>query len=1390
MTGVAGNVTPIRSGGQIAYRLGGAQDLDNEQVAYRLGQQNDARQVFWIGDGATAEAVGVTPGAAVTASDVERVQVLMEGVNPVTGEVLVAPKVAVAESAKLAAVPAYDAIVMRAAERGLDASELFYGARDRSEWASFSRMVQAKGDVYRVPVERLEALGAAARVDVSKAYRARDWAAAVGSKGQRESVGIKGYDVGLTLTKGASLALVMADPDRREQLAAIARKCAQETYRELGERIAYGAKGHHGGGQSAQRIAGTGFAGTATMEVTSRAGDPHVHFHAMIANLTICEDGKARTIGSGGKDVLAHGAWASERFRMKYREETAYQGLAEWGWNEKTSEYDELSISADAVALASKRHNAIATEKEIFGPDAGKAIDAMAERITRDAKPEATETMSEVAARFAAELAEENLELRGPNALRVSDVASWTLEDWAAHLDARLTEHNAVFTRVKAEQEIARTIAPIHGSAENVTLVADAYLAGKDVIGAEPTQLSNRLTDGQRYTTQAMLDGEKTVYETTANGLGRGHHAISLDHAEMALAAYEAAEGFTFNDGQRAMFVRWTAAGNQVDLIIGAAGTGKTAAADAARFAWEAQGLRVLGISTSGLAAQNLGAAAGVEVSTAYGLAAAITAGKAPAVDVLIWDEMGMASTREQAVILPWAAANGVDVRGMGDPKQLDSVGTGSTFGKQCEQIGAVELTEIMRQRNAHEREAVTQLRLGDATTAFAMYAQAGQIEVDKTPEDRIGRMAAAWAADAAQASSPHERLSTAVMLSQTNATVEQLHDAARAEARARGWITGPDVDYRGPNGTRAWAVGDAMLIRKTIYSSRNDPQPEIFNGQRAIVTGIDPVSREMGIEWIDAGGQIRSRTLEAGYVAASTAPGLALTNHGAQGQTIRHVHADPAGADRNTAYVQLTRDTHRVTLYTDLNTLGISGTERVTVLRMDDGQRAAWAARQLGHQVDDHGWQQGETAHDATTTPIPMPEPEQTPPAARTEPEPDTRPEWLRQAFPDPSAPISREKADTLLAQRAAQRAEARKAQAQDEERTARIELATTPKKQRPYWLLSGKDLEKKADQLRETASEPQQAPQLQAALDTKSSEAAQLRATADSYASHGQQWDNAAEQLEDLRQQHRQAAIATVRADVAALKEADDDRRQAGRFTAKKTQRHYDDVREWLGQTYPAAGVPQNLHDAQKGQWAQRAVQSVERGNWGDLIERNQDRLAEKHQAAREQLDAARDQARDLSHTVDGKSEVWQRTIRDAAENQPIEKATKTGLWESGDPKTLVADTQAAAAEIKARQHALSTRLDRIDGDITKLQHHIDKSPQRAEKAARTLTAIEHEQSIRQAQPPSYQRTERESARNERQRQAEKERSQQAEHTRRTHEHEQHHNRGPSQSGPSLGL
>lgn len=1336
---MAGNVTTIRSAGQVTYRLAGDAEASADQVAYRLGEQADSREVFWIGDGVTASVLGVVPGASVVPGDEVRVRALLDGVNPATGEQLVKPKQAMAESAKLAAVPAYDAIVTAAAERGVDAAQLFVGPYAQKRWADFQRQVQAKGDAWRVPLNRLEAIASDAGMSgqVEAAYSGKVWAAAQATKDVRVDVGTKGYDVGLTLSKRASLALVMeADPEKRARLVTIAQECASATYRALGARVAYGATGHHGGGQAASRVEGTGWAGTATMEVTSRDGDPHVHFHSMIANLTICEDGKARTIGSGGRDVLAHGAWASELFRLLYAQETAHAGLAEWGFNPVTQEWDQRGISADAAALASKRHQAIKAEAEQFGEKPSRGIDATAERITRQAKSQDTETLDQVAARFGAELDEAGVDLHGADGLEPVDVAAVTQGEWNIGLDQVLTANNAVFTRVKAEQAVMRLYRSNDpGWKDAVKVIVDGYLERGDTVAAVDTGMSDRLTGGQRYTTQEMLDCESVAYSVTVNGLGRGNHVVGLDAAQMALDAYQVAEGFEFNPGQRDMFFRWVCGGNQVDLVVGAAGTGKTASADAARYVWEANGLKVLGISTAGLAAQNLGAATGVQVRTAASLVNAIEHDTAPVVDVLIWDEMGMASNREQGVILAWAASNQIDVRGMGDPKQMDSVGAGSTFAKQCEQVNAIELTENMRQKVAADREAVAQLRAGDAAGALAVFGGNGQITVTGSQTDKVAGMAAAWAVAGEETSDPIDRLKTSVMITPTHAVAEQLHARARDQARARGWVKGPDVEYRGTRGVRTWAVGEPILMRRNDWGKKDEPP--VFNGQRGIIRAISP-DRSATVEWVDASGERQLRTFTPDYLAEHTASGCALTIHAAQGQTMRHVQKDGDGGNLNDTYTGLTRHTHTVHVWNDLTSLDIHGKERATVMAMPAEQRTAHVTALVARRLEQTGWQQGVTAHDATETPVPMPKPpEQAPQTDTTEPEPpDTRSRWVREAFPHPTPIINPQQTDTLLTQQAA---------------GTEATLAATPRRDRPDWTKTDAEIKAEVTQLRATVADADTAPAKQADLDAVAdqlraivAEQGRLKAEVVDRAN-----DNARAIAANVKAWRVEAEELVTQAE-APLRDAwRGQREKAGkRFGQKAAAREVEAAQQQLADTFPATGHPRDYPLLQD--WHRQAVaETIERlhgheaEHWRASLATNDRELihamSQQHQRVNDELLAQLPRA----DYEPGTTGDWHHQARrPSGHHQTIE--TGEQRWQTADPDALVHSAESMAIELEARHNHTAQALALASRRIETQQTKLNQIPQVAAVAQQRLSALTAESSIREAQPQTHRQIE----------------------------------------------
>ena len=62
----------------------------------------------------------------------------------------------------------------------------------------------------------------------------------------------------------------------------------------------------------------------------------------------------------------------------------------------------------------------------------------------------------------------------------------------------------------------------------------------------------------------------------------------------------------------------------------------------------------------------------------------------------------------------------------MGDPRQLPEVEAGGAFGVLAKALPVIELTENRRQREAWERQALSELRSGSVTNAIEAYGADG----------------------------------------------------------------------------------------------------------------------------------------------------------------------------------------------------------------------------------------------------------------------------------------------------------------------------------------------------------------------------------------------------------------------------------------------------------------------------------------------------------------------------------------------------------------------------------------------------------------------------------------------------------------------------------------
>ena len=161
-----------------------------------------------------------------------------------------------------------------------------------------------------------------------------------------------------------------------------------------------------------------------------------------------------------------------------------------------------------------------------------------------------------------------------------------------------------------------------------------------------------------------------------------------------------------------------------LSVVVGYAGTGKSTMLGEARAAWEADGYQVRGAALSGIAAEQLEAGAGIASRTVHSLLFQWEQGREVLTDrdVLVVDEAGMIGSRQMERLLSRAEAAGAKVVLVGDPEQLQAIEAGAAFRAIAERVGAVEITEVRRQREAWQQQATRELATGRTEAALARY--------------------------------------------------------------------------------------------------------------------------------------------------------------------------------------------------------------------------------------------------------------------------------------------------------------------------------------------------------------------------------------------------------------------------------------------------------------------------------------------------------------------------------------------------------------------------------------------------------------------------------------------------------------------------------------------
>ena len=700
---------------------------------------------------------------------------------------------------------------------------------------------------------------------------------------------VAALDLTFSAPKSVSVLFAVADDDSSVALRDAHEWAVDQALSYLEREACFTRRGHAG----SERVRGDGFVAAAYRHRMSRAGDPQLHTHVVVANLTRA-DGRYTALDAHA--LYEHKSAAGAVYRAVLRAQVC-ERLPALRWRATGRGLFEIDGVPDRLLrhFSQRRVEIEQRAAELVGAALG---DLSRERMqgialaTRPPKDYGVEVSCwrDLARARAAEHGFGQAELdaltsRGGLTPVQPDLAALTERlSGAGGLTAR---HNT-FVRRHALAEIAGAFGD-GATLARLEQATDRYLAHASI-----RALSARHGTEARFTTEGLLTCERAILDGAQRRRSQRVGLVPVGRVDRVLVGHQP----VVNDDQAAAVRAITKSGNGVDTVAALAGTGKTTMIAALAACYQQAGWRVIGTAPTGRAARELRDAAEIPAGTMHSLAGELReARRFPARTILVIDEAGMAPTRLSAKLLACAERDHVKVIAVGDPGQLGSVHAGGWLAALTRAQPGPTLHEVIRQHDPVERRALEALHDGQPDRYLAH--KQDQIAVHDSEAAAIGALTDQWH----HAQRQHGPAG-AVMITRDNQTRQQLNQAARQRLKRTGVLP----EHGEQIALTEYAPGDRVIAR------RNDRDRDIDNGTLGTITRVDTRAQHMLVR-TDSG---QLRALDYDYVISHLQHAYALTAHGAQGATVdwAGVIGRPEEFTRQWAYTALSRARAQTTLH------------------------------------------------------------------------------------------------------------------------------------------------------------------------------------------------------------------------------------------------------------------------------------------------------------------------------------------------------------------------------------------------------------------------------------------------------------------------------------------
>ncbi len=697
-----------------------------------------------------------------------------------------------------------------------------------------------------------------------------------------------GFDLTFRAPKTVSLLYALGDPELVAAGVVAAHEAAVDAAIGYLGRSACWTRRRIGG--EITPVAGEGFVAAGFRHQTSRAGDPTLHTHVLVANLTRTADGRWGALD--GRELYVHAKTAGYLYQAHLRAELTRRLGMEWR-PVVNGCADIAGIPGAVVGEFSTRRLEILERMEERGQWSAKAAQAAAldTRRAKDYQVDAAALRVGWADRAAAVgFGPDRVDrLLAKSVRREPDIA--VAGSLFVELAGRngLTKHATTFTRADVIRGVAAGL-PEGADVAMVERLADEFLLDPRLVRVGEVKGRESWTTGELLATERRL---------VAGIISRRDEMTGI--AERAVVATAIAARPSISEEQADMVAELCLAGSGVAVVVGAAGTGKTFALAAAHEGWERSGYHVYGAALSARAAAELQDGSGIESVTLTRLLAQIDSGRVrlDARSVVVVDEAGMVGTRTLDRLHGVTSAAGAKLVLVGDPAQLPEIEAGGAFRSLTRRLEPIQLVENRRQTEPWERSALSDLRSGEIGSAVGAYRRQDRIVVAEDLDDLRDRVVHDWFQS-------HRSGESALMVAAHRSEVADLNQRAREHLDEAG-LLGPT---RLRVGGREFAEGDRVMA-----IGANHYDLDILNGDLGTITHL----HDNGDVTYHSDRVREARTMPAKVVTDGLLDhGYARTNHKAQGATVDRcfILGDDGDLDHQAGYAALSRGRYENRLY------------------------------------------------------------------------------------------------------------------------------------------------------------------------------------------------------------------------------------------------------------------------------------------------------------------------------------------------------------------------------------------------------------------------------------------------------------------------------------------